>query len=47
MASGDIIGFVHSNDMLANHNVLSNIQNCFELNSVDGVYGDLEYVKKL
>ena len=46
MASGDIIGFVHSDDMLANHNVLSNIQNCFELNSVDGVYGDLEYVKK-
>ena len=47
VASGDIIGFVHSDDMLADHNILEKIQSCFEANTIDGVYGDLHYVKRL
>ncbi len=43
-ATGDIIGFVHADDMLANPNVISHIVNVFESQPVDGVYGDLVYV---
>lgn len=47
IASGEIIGFVHSDDMLSNNNVLDDIRNVFIKQNVDGVYGDLEYVDKL
>ncbi|WP_010523478.1 glycosyltransferase family 2 protein [Aquimarina agarivorans] len=46
LATGDIIGFVHSDDFLASNNILSKIKNVFELNNSDGVYGDLDYVDK-
>lgn len=45
-ASGDIIGFVHSDDLLYNKNVLSNIIDVFKNSNIDGVYGDLQYVEK-
>jgi glycosyltransferase len=45
-ANGDIIGFVHSDDLLYNKNVLSNIINVFKNSNIDGVYGDLQYVEK-
>ncbi|QQY83986.1 glycosyltransferase [Tamlana sp. s12] len=45
-ATGEVIGFVHSDDFLASENVLSEIASQFEKKKCDGVYGDLEYVDK-
>lgn len=44
LATGDVIGFVHSDDMLANPNTIQNIVNTFNTQKLDGVYGDLQYV---
>ena len=46
MASGDVIGFLHSDDFLASSEIIATINNVFSANQVDGVYGDLEYVEK-
>ncbi len=46
MATGDIIGFVHSDDFLANRSIISAVMERFENEDVDGVYGDLLYVDK-
>lgn len=46
LASGDIIGFVHSDDFLASPEIISKMVQTFEDRNVDGVYGDLEYVSK-
>ena len=46
LASGDIIGFVHSDDFYAHTEVLSRIARVFEDPSVEAVYADLEYVSK-
>jgi len=46
LASGDIIGFVHSDDFLASPEIISEIVQTFRDRTVDGVYGDLEYVSK-
>tara|TARA_R110002012_G_scaffold220618_1_gene392278 strand:+ start:29597 stop:30358 length:762 start_codon:yes stop_codon:yes gene_type:complete len=46
MASGVIIGFLHSDDLFANHTIISRIVASFTKDSIDGVYGDLVYVKK-
>ena len=46
-ASGDIIGFLHSDDQFHKTNVLEKIVNTFKTSNVDGVYGDLEYVDKI
>lgn len=45
-ATGDIIGFVHSDDFLAIPNVITQIAQIFRKEGVDGVYGDLQYVNK-
>lgn len=45
-ASGDIIGFVHSDDFLASPEVLSDIVKTFQENPVNGVFGDLLYIDK-
>jgi len=44
MASGDIIGFLNSDDMFAQNDALKKIAKIFQTKSVDGVYGDLHYV---
>jgi len=52
LATGDIIGFLHSDDLLASPDTLKNIVAAFNsqgsnnLLQVDGVYGDLVYVGK-
>ena len=46
-ASGDIIGFLHSDDLFYNSEVLNEIINTIKNNNVDGIYGDLEYVEKI
>jgi glycosyltransferase involved in cell wall biosynthesis len=45
LAKGDIIGFVHSDDFLADNNVLVQIADQFVVNeNVDGLYGNLHYI---
>ncbi len=46
LASGDIIGFVHSDDLLASKDILEKIAAIFVNEGVDGVYGDLIYSNK-
>lgn len=46
MATGDVIGFVHSDDMLANSHTLEHIAQVFQTTGCDGVYGDLLYVSQ-
>lgn len=45
LATGDIIGFLHSDDVFGSKTIISEINSIFESNDVDGVYGDLQYVK--
>lgn len=41
---GDVIGFVHSDDILASSTIFSEIIKKISLENFDGVYGDLQYV---
>ncbi|MEQ8262158.1 glycosyltransferase family 2 protein [Pseudohaliea sp.] len=43
-STGDIIGLMHSDDFYANDYVLEKIANAMANPSVQGVYGDLQYV---
>lgn len=43
-ATGDVIGFVHSDDFLASSSIIQTIVDAFETENVDGVYGNLHYV---
>lgn len=45
-ATGDVIGFLHADDLLADNEVLSRVASCFAETGADGVYGDLVYVSK-
>ena len=45
IATGDVIAFLHSDDVYANETVISDIVNCFA-NGTQGVYGDLVYTDK-
>lgn len=47
LASGDVIGFLHSDDLFAHPQVLADVAEAFEDPAVDAVYGDLQYVSKL
>lgn len=44
-ATGDVIGFVHSDDFLADDQVISKIAEAFQPEAIDGVYGNLHYVQ--
>ncbi len=44
-ATGDVVGFVHSDDFLADNTIISQIAVAFNSEDVDGVYGDLHYVQ--
>lgn len=43
-AEGDIIGLMHSDDFFASDDILENVARLMEDPTVDGVYGDLQYV---
>ncbi len=48
IATGDIIGFLNSDDFYANNNVLSKVAEIFTTNlSIDACYSDLIYVDQL
>ena len=46
LATGDLIGFVHADDLLANGSVISRVVECFTSSGADAIYGDLLYVSK-
>ena len=46
MATGDVIGFLHADDLYATDNVLKTVAECFARQNVDSCYGDLLYVDK-
>lgn len=47
LSTGDIVGFVHSDDQLADNNILEKVVSVFDENhDVNFVYGDLCYVSK-
>ena len=44
VATGEVIGFLHSNDLLASPNTIAEIANLFNTRqNINGVYGDLVY----
>jgi glycosyltransferase involved in cell wall biosynthesis len=43
-ATGDVVGFIHSDDFLAHDRVLSRIATAFEDPAVEAVFSDLDYV---
>ena len=45
LASGDIIGFLHSDDFFAEDDTINNIVEKFIKSNANAVYGDLEYVQ--
>lgn len=46
LATGDVVGFLHADDLYASCDVLAEIARAFEDPSVCAVYGDLDYVSK-
>ena len=45
-ATGDIVGFLHSDDLFSSDTAIEDIVKQFNLTSADAVYADLEYVSK-
>ena len=45
LATGDIVGFLNSDDFYTSDDVLQKVVSTFEENDVDAVYGDIHYVK--
>lgn len=46
LARGDVIGFLHSDDLFAHEHVLLRVADTFSDPRVDAIYGDLEYVSR-
>lgn len=46
LATGDVVGFLHSDDLFAHQDVLACVAAAFADPEVDAVYGDLQYVSK-
>ena len=46
MATGDVIGVLHSDDFYTNYQVIEKVVQTFKLNHADAVYADLFYVDK-
>lgn len=44
-STGDVIGILNSDDILAAPDVIRNMVDCFQRTNVDSIYGDLEYVE--
>jgi glycosyltransferase len=47
LATGDIVAFLHSDDIYANENVIKEVVELFQTQELDSVYGDLVYVDKV
>jgi len=46
LASGDVIGLLHSDDLYNDNRTIEKVANAFENEELDGVYGDLVYTYK-
>lgn len=46
-ASGEIIGFLHSDDIFSSSEIISDLMEKIQNENLDGVYGDLLYVDKI
>tara|TARA_B100001287_G_scaffold174368_1_gene146937 strand:- start:4913 stop:5665 length:753 start_codon:yes stop_codon:yes gene_type:complete len=46
LSEGDVVGFVHSDDILKSNEIIAQIADNFNNKNIDGVYGDLQYVNK-
>lgn len=46
VASGDVIGVLHSDDIFYNNNVIKNVMNKFSKTKADIIYGDIQYINK-
>ncbi|MFT2007738.1 glycosyltransferase family 2 protein [Pontibacter sp. 13R65] len=46
LATGEVIGLLHSDDMLAGKDTVADIARMFTTHQTDSVYGDLHYVQK-
>ena len=46
LATGDVVGFLNSDDVYAHDRVLEKIVRAFQHEKADSVYGDLNYVKR-
>lgn len=44
IASGEIIGFLNSDDVFTNENIIETVVKCFEDPEVNSVYGDVQFV---
>lgn len=47
LATGDLIGFVHSDDLLDGNHIITDVVNKMQKEQLDGIYGDLHYVDKV
>lgn len=47
LATGEIIGFLHADDVYAHSGILSDVARVFEINETDSCYGDLVYVDRV
>jgi glycosyltransferase involved in cell wall biosynthesis len=45
-STGDVVGFLHSDDLFASPKALRHVMNTFEESDADIVYADLDYVKR-
>lgn len=46
LAEGDVVGFLHSDDIFAGPDVIADVVGLFSEKQTDSVYGDLQYVYK-
>ena len=46
LATGDVVGFLHSDDLFEDEHVVAKIAEAFESSGAQSVYGDLTYVTK-
>ena len=47
LSTGDIIGILNSDDILESNDVIEHIVKAFQENTIDSLYGDLEYVDQV
>lgn len=47
LANGEVIAFLHADDIFADKNVISSVMNWFDHHKCDAVYGDLQYVDRV
>jgi glycosyltransferase involved in cell wall biosynthesis len=46
LATGDIVGILHSDDFYAHEKIISSVVQVFKTHPTDSVYGDLQYVSR-